>query len=718
MAPGTPAGPDTSAATGRLAFRPLPGGGPIPTTITSTIDLTALQQRLLAEHTQVIDRIDAPARPSRRRREEAADPESTQVVPRGLIPGRARRSVRPAGATRRGSAEVGAVRDLDSDLGTDLAAGAAGADDAVGESGGPGAAEAGSTRSKALWTLADQAVSSATNAAISFLIAHQVSSVEYGAFGVAYTLFALVIGLSRGATCMPLSMFYSGSSPSSFRAAASATTGSSLVFGIAIGLVFAGVGAVIGGPVGSALLAMGLVLPGLLLQDAWRYVFFAMGRPFGAFLNDVAWAVVQVFGIWLLIHRGVSESSPLLLAWGASALVAALLGIAQAGFYPSPGATRRWLEENRTDATYLAAEFLTVQGSLQASILAIGAVGSLSTIGALQGARTLLGPTTVVGVGVVSFALPEFSKRTSMTSRERERAAIALSGLVIGIGAAWSAIFYFLPEQYGRALLGDSWDGVKQILGLSILHYIAAAVPVGPACMIYALGKTKITFRVNIAFAPFLLGLPVLGAVVGEARGAVIGFNIAFWIFAPVWFVLLRRVCREHDREQAALRAAADADGAPPSRRDRSSGDAHGDRPEIGRRGGRPGTPDRRSRASASTRTGWNEPSDVETTGSWGIMPEGAARRDRSIARRRDGNGLTKVRKADVPEELRREVPRSRQPRPERDRSTSRAKPADSTRRIGRVDDVDRSGRTRSDRPDGGAGEGRGSGPPRGRRGS
>jgi hypothetical protein len=636
-------------------------------------------------------------------------------------------------------------------------------------------AASGSTRSKALWTLADQAVSSATNAAISFLIAHQVSSVEYGAFGVAYTLFALVIGLSRGATCMPLSMFYSGTSPSSFRAAASATTGSSLVFGVAVGVVFAGAGVGIGGPVGSALLAMGLVLPGLMLQDAWRYVFFAMGRPFGAFANDVAWAVVQVIGIWVLIHRGVTQSSPLVLAWGASALVAALLGIAQAGFWPSPGATRRWLEENRTDATYLASEFLTVQGSLQASMLAIGAVGSLSTIGALQGARTLLGPTTVVGVGVVSFALPEFSKRTSMTAWERERAAIALSGLVIGIGLAWSMIFYFLPDQYGRALLGDSWDGVKHILGLSILHYTAAAVPVGPACMIYALGKTKITFRVNVVFAPFLLGLPVLGAVLGEARGAVVGFNIAFWVFAPVWFILLRRVVREHDAEQAALRAAADGPagvdvparsqrhgrapagdpGAARQRvggtrdrtaaergrgtvRDRSAergrdarrerdvpwdGGGRGDRTEMVRRDGRPGTPDRRSRQPSPGRAGGNGPSDVETTGSWGAMPAGAARRDRSIARRRDGNGLTKVRKADVPEELRREVSRSRQVRPERDRSASPRRPAESSRGIGSVDDGDGSGRsqpTQSRRTQSGGwgSQGRASGPPGDRRGS
>ncbi|MCL9760879.1 hypothetical protein [Frankia sp. AiPa1] len=616
------------------------------------MDLSALQQRLRAEHaareraehTAVLGRAaePAPAPVTQRLRIGQTDGAATQVVSRSTVqPGRrGRRPVRvglgdqttrwPAAGPGQGPSADGYLAD-----------GAAGA---PGSAGAPGDADAiaqGSTRSKAVWTLADQAVSSATNAAISFLIAHQVSSIEYGAFGVAYTLFALIIGISRGATCMPLSMFYTAGSATTLRTAASAMTGASLVFGVGVGGALAVIGLGMGGAVGSSLAAMGLVLPGLLLQDAWRYVFFATGRASSAFVNDVAWAVVQLLGILLLMHRGVTAAPPLLLAWGASALVAALLGVVQAGFWPSPSATRAWFAENRTDAIYLAGEFLTVQGALQTSMLLIGVVGSLATIGALQGARTLLGPITVVGVGVVSFALPEFSRRTSMDARARERAAYALTGLVLAIGTAWSLIFLFLPDHYGESLLGDSWPGVKSILGLSILHYLAAAVPVGPSCMVYALGKTKITFRLNVAFAPVLLGLPVLGALIGEARGAVVGFNIAFWGLAPMWFILLRRVGREHDAEQAALRVAG-------------------------------------------------------------------------VRRSRDGNTLTKVRRSDVPAELRRDLPRSRPPRPARSPQNS----AESRRAVPRVDDGRHPGPGWSGQRDGWDGQGRPASPSRGWRGS
>lgn len=609
------------------------------------MDLSALQARLQAEHATREQAARAQAEHTtalgrvtehtQRLRVAPPDVEATQVVSRGAVARPPeRRGRRPIG--NRGPSGLAHA----DERGTSIRAGTAvrpgrGVEDAPQEA---DAAVGGGTRSKAMWTLADQGVSSATNAAISFLIAHQVDRVEYGAFGVAYTLFALVIGISRGATCMPLSMFYTAGSPASLRSAASAMTGASLVFGVGIGVVLAVIGLGVGGAVGSSLAAMGLVLPGLLLQDAWRYVFFATGRASAAFVNDIVWALVQLLGIWLLMHRGVTEASPLLLAWGASALIAALLGVVQAGFWPSPGATGSWFAENRTDAAYLAGEFLTVQGALQTSMLLIGAVGSLATIGALQGARTLLGPITVVGVGVVSFALPEFSRRTSMDVRARERAAYALTGLVLGVGVAWSLIFLFLPDRYGQSLLGDSWPGVKGILGLSILHYLAAAVPVGPSCMVYALGKTKITFRLNLAFAPILLGFPVVGALVGEARGAVVGFNLAFWGLAPVWFILLRRLGREHDGEQAALRAA-----------------------EAGRHN--------------------------------------------------EGSTRTKVRKSDVPEELRRDFSRSRDPRSTRD-------PVPRDRVQGRTVGRDRLAEPPGGRPRVDDGAGRRSGPWQGRDGS
>ena len=43
-----------------------------------------------------------------------------------------------------------------------------------------------------------------------------------------------------------------------------------------------------------AFLALGLILPGLLLQDSWRYSFFALGQGSKAFVNDTVWTLTLV----------------------------------------------------------------------------------------------------------------------------------------------------------------------------------------------------------------------------------------------------------------------------------------------------------------------------------------------------------------------------------------------------------------------------------------
>ncbi|WP_235013697.1 hypothetical protein [Parafrankia sp. Ea1.12] len=541
---------------------------------TDTIDLSSLRRRLeMEDGAAAVDQTDYIPRLYGRNRPES-DAASTQVMRRsgaGTGPGQA--GGRWAGPASSGSAAGAAAGEGDPVDGTarpGRARHARGGGSGTGAlevaeqrpGTGPAAAEeavvgGGSTKAKAIWTLADQGVSSATNAAVSLLIARQVSSSEYGSFAIAYIIFSVIIGISRAGGCLPLGISYSGKSVSEFRYAAASATGACLVFGGLLGIVLVGVGAVAGGSVGSALVVVGFVLPGLLLQDAWRYVFFAMGKPLGAFLNDVAWALVQVVGLTVLIERGVTASPPMLLAWGISALVAALLGVAQAGLWPAPSRALTWVRENRANAANLAAEFVTVQGALQASMLLIGLLSSKETIGALNGVRTLLGPTTVIGVGIVSFAVPELSRRIDMSVRARERAAVLLTVIVVGVGGLWSLLFIAFPA-IGETLLGDTWPGAHHILVYSAFHYAGTALPTGPACIMYALGRTKITFRINLSMAPMLFAFPILGLLLADATGAVIGYNLVFWGIAPVWWILLRRIVREHARGRPDARDAAE----------------------------------------------------------------------------------------------------------------------------------------------------------------
>lgn len=398
---------------------------------------------------------------------------------------------------------------------------------------------------RAGWNLIDQVLSSLTNAVLAFLIARSVTESEFGGFSVAFTVFSVLIGISRAVASSPLSVRFSGAEPEAFRGAAAAGVGTALAIGATGGAGCLLAGAALGGPVGTALLALGVVLPGLLVQDAWRLVFFAEARPRAAVVNDTTWAVLQVGAVLLLVELGVGAVGPLTLAWGLAACAAALLGLRQSGVRPRPTRASSWLRKHLDLTRYLLVEYLTLQGGLQLAMFAIAGLGSLSAVGAIRGAQVLLGPTTILAVGMYTFALPEFSRRReTLSTGGWLRGALALSVFVTGLGALWGGLFVFLPDAVGRELLGETWEGTRSVLVASIVQQAGAAIAIGPATMLYAMDRAKVTLSIHAVLAPLLLAGGTVGVLVGDAEGAVWGFAVAFWSVVPAWWLVVRREAR------------------------------------------------------------------------------------------------------------------------------------------------------------------------------
>jgi O-antigen/teichoic acid export membrane protein len=398
-------------------------------------------------------------------------------------------------------------------------------------------------KTKALWTVIDQVVSSGTNAAVNFLIASRVGADEFGAFAIAFTIFAMTVGLSRSATTAPLGISYAGASPTEFRAASRSAAGAALVLGVVCGLPLVLLGVALPATIATNLAAMGLVLPALLVQDAWRYVFFARGRPVAAVVNDLVWAGALAVGFGVLARGGDGASTRLVLLWGAGAAVAALFGVAQTRCLPAPAQALRWVRGHRATTGYMSAEYITVQGAAQTSTLMLG-LGSPTLVGALRGLQTLLAPTTNLAVALTSFAIPEFARRRDTPMGARIRAAYVLSAFIVVSSTAWAVAFMVLPTDFGGALLGDTWHETRALLGLATIQQAGPALAIGPAALLYALGKTRLTFQINLFFAPLLLICPLVGEHFGGARGAVIGYIIAFWATIPPWLIQLHRATR------------------------------------------------------------------------------------------------------------------------------------------------------------------------------
>ncbi len=397
---------------------------------------------------------------------------------------------------------------------------------------------------RAGWNLADQVVSSATNMLLAVLAARALTVDGFGAFSVAFTIYSLLISAGRSLISRPLTVRYAAASREGYRTAAQAALGATLVLGVVSGVVVAAVGLGMGGDLGTALLCMGILLPGLLLQDMWRMVFITEGRPQAAFVNDLVWGVVQVGLVAGFIALDRQSAVTLLAAWGGAALVVAVLGGFQFRGRPRVLASGPWVYAQRDLLVYYFASFITVMGANQVALLLIAGLGDVSDLGALRAAQVVLGPLNLLGYALTAFAVPEMARR-QLTGRRAIRVSVALSGFLVLADLVWGAILVFLPDSAGEALLGDSWSTAQEVLPASLLGLVAIAVGFGANNLMVARGFAKETFLINCMLAPGFIVFGVLGLEWGGAPGAALGLSLAQVVVAPaMWWrvlVLMRR---------------------------------------------------------------------------------------------------------------------------------------------------------------------------------
>jgi hypothetical protein len=395
---------------------------------------------------------------------------------------------------------------------------------------------------RASWNLIDQMISSLTNAILSFMVARAVDPTTFGGFAVAFTVFTLVIGGARALCTAPLNIRFSDVDPAEQRRAAAAATGLSLLIAVVVGLGTVAAGLLLRGSTGEALLVMGLVLPAVIVQDSYRYVFFSRQTPAMAAVNDGVWAVLQIGSVAVLLSAGVSSVGPFVLVWGVAGAAAVLLALRQSATLPSPRRALGWLREQNDLTRYTFASWATQQGTMQGALLVIATIGTVVANGALRGAQILLGPATIISSSALTFAIPEFSRRRrTMTDRQWVLAACGVSAAVALLALCWGAIFLLMPDSVGEYLLNETWAGTRELLFAAVVGQVLACLTVGPVVMLYAIDRAKATFRIHLVLGTLVFLGGVGGVLLAGGPGAQWGFAIANGVVLPFWFVRLWR---------------------------------------------------------------------------------------------------------------------------------------------------------------------------------
>jgi O-antigen/teichoic acid export membrane protein len=304
-----------------------------------------------------------------------------------------------------------------------------------------------------------------------------------------------------------------------------------------------------------AFLALGLTLPGLLLQDSWRFAFFANGRGSQAFLNDMIWAMALLPALVLLRRTGHADVFWLVLAWGAAAAVAAAVGPLQARVLPKVTGVSAWVRTHRDLGPRYLAEGTLNSSQNQLRNYGVGLILGLASLGYVQAASTLMGPFMVIFFGMGLVLLPEAARILRNSPRHLTLfCACAGAGLAL-LGLGWGVVLLVaLPKGLGHFMLGSLWHPTYELVAPSTIAIMGGCVQAGAGTGLHALGAARRSLRAMILVSALFIACGVVGAATRGAFGTMCGAAVASWIGALLFWLQLRHALRESDRVPGLVR--------------------------------------------------------------------------------------------------------------------------------------------------------------------
>ncbi|MFE0877801.1 hypothetical protein ACFW4X_23600 [Streptomyces smyrnaeus] len=397
------------------------------------------------------------------------------------------------------------------------------------------------------WGLADQAASSLTNFAVGIHVARSLGLAAFGAFSLAWVTYGVVLSVSRGLATDPLVVRFSGVSDVSWRGAVARSSGTALGVGAAIGAACLVVGSALGGPVGTAFACLGVMLPGLLLQDAWRYAFFAAGTGRKAFVNDLVWGVALVPA--MVVAARVGSVAAFVLAWGASATVAAAYGCLQSGIRPRSSGAREWLREHRDLGYRYLVENVSNSGAGQLRAYGLGAIVGVSAVGVVRGAELLLGPFLALLMGLSLVTVAEAARVLRRSPHRLGTFCLLLGGGQAAAALLWGTALLLMPDRAGELVLGGVWHSASELIVPATLGVAGAGLGTGAAAGLRALGAARRSLRSQLFASTCYVGGGLGGAAVAGTIGSAWGVAAATVCGSAVWWLHLRSALRRHRQD-------------------------------------------------------------------------------------------------------------------------------------------------------------------------
>lgn len=396
------------------------------------------------------------------------------------------------------------------------------------------------------WGLGDQALSSMTNFAVGILVARSVSLPDFGAYALAFSAYSFILGISRALATEPFAVRFIIAEPEQLRRARAAVAGIALLTGLAFLVVALLLSQMLAAEYRSLAICLGVVLPGLLVQDSIRQILFCAGRGRSAFYNDLLWAVLMVPAFGGVFLSGSASSATLVLAWGAAATLAAVVGCVQCRVVPGIGLAKSWLQSQRRLWAPFLVEGAAINGSQQIVFFAIGAFVGLTAVGEMKLVLVLLGPVNVLVQGLGVVAVPE-AARAIAAGRSRFLRVTSVFSLAVSFGALlWGLTVLLLPGSWGEALVGQGWLTASALVLPMFLVQVFNGAKTGAAVGLRGMGAARRSMWTRISTSSLVVVASVAGAAAAGLPGAAWGLVLAAALSAVLWYWQFRNVYSQY----------------------------------------------------------------------------------------------------------------------------------------------------------------------------
>ena len=376
-----------------------------------------------------------------------------------------------------------------------------------------------------LWTVADQAVISATNFVTMLLLARQLTPSAFGEFTLVYTGFLFANILQNTLVSQPMNMLGPAPAGAEYARYLSGTLFSQIIIMSIELLVCAALAATAyarGWHIAPLLLGVAPAVVAWQLQEFVRRALYVQDRLAGAFMNDLIAYGTQSVATLLLWRAGLLSGALALYVLAGTSLLAVPVGIWQIRAslgWPDLHAIRKNLELGRWLA---GAAVLAWCSSLDMYLyVAVWIVGS-SAAGELRVAILFFGPARVLSLPIASLLPIQFARITKNGDPALRRAVGKAYMLVVPVLGGYCLMVALTARPLLR-LVGTAYESHPRIL---VLYAAASFVTYLQMVLVAALTAkhlTRVIFIGTVVGAVFASSMawPIIREL--GAEGALVG---------------------------------------------------------------------------------------------------------------------------------------------------------------------------------------------------